>query len=181
MIISAPITPPCTSLQLSFWLARLDSKSCSIMIPAQSTQTPAPSTSKPALKGDPNNLPKLPIPKLEDTCSRYLRALEGLQDEDEHSKTKDVVKEFLSNGEGEYWQKKLVEYNDGVDSYIEEFWCEWRDLPHALILMLPRRRELLVPRRLCGLELGELYFMLRAAVDETDPRDRIPSSSCRTS
>ena len=26
-----------------------------------------------------DELPKLPIPKLEDTCRRYLRALEGLQ------------------------------------------------------------------------------------------------------
>ena len=97
------------------------------MIPAQSSQTPAPPTSKPSLKSDPNQLPKLPIPKLEDTCKRYLRALEGLQDEEEHAKTESVVKEFLSNGEGEYWQKKLVEYDQGVDSYIEEFWCEWRD------------------------------------------------------
>jgi carnitine O-acetyltransferase len=69
-------------------------------------------------------LPKLPLPKLEDTCKRYLRALEALQDEDDHERTKQVVKDFLESGEGAKWQKKLEEYNDGVDSYIEEFWYE---------------------------------------------------------
>jgi carnitine O-acetyltransferase len=68
--------------------------------------------------------PKLPIPTLEDTCRRYVSALEGLQDEAEHAKTKAIVAEFLSSGEGAKWQKKLEEYGEGVDSYIEEFWCE---------------------------------------------------------
>lgn len=72
----------------------------------------------------PAVLPKLPLPKIEDSCKRYLDALEGLQDEDEHKKTKTVVKEFLESGEGAKWQKKLEEYNEGVDSYIEEFWYE---------------------------------------------------------
>ena len=94
------------------------------MVSGQGTHTPAPPTTKPTLKSDPNDLPKLPIPKLEDTCKRYLRALEGLQDEEEHLKTRMVVEDFIKGGEGQYWQKKLEEYNDGVDSYIEEFWCE---------------------------------------------------------
>lgn len=73
----------------------------------------------------PAVLPKLPIPPIEDSCRRYLEALEGLQDEDEHEKTKSIVKEFLESGEAQKWQKKLEEYNEGVDSYIEEFWCEF--------------------------------------------------------
>lgn len=73
-----------------------------------------------------SKLPKLPIPKLEDSCKRYLRALEGLQDPAEHDKTKKVVQEFLTSGEGARWQKRLEEYNEGVESYIEEFWCESR-------------------------------------------------------
>ena len=71
-----------------------------------------------------SQLPKLPIPKLEDTCRRYVRALEGLQTEEEHERTKAVVKDFLSSGDGEKWQKRLQDYDSGVESYIEEFWCE---------------------------------------------------------
>ena len=84
-------------------------------------------------------LPKLPLPKLEDTCKRYLRALEALQDEDEHERTKAVVKEFLESGEGEKWQKKLEEYNNGVDSYIEEFWYEsYLSFQDSVVLSLVR-------------------------------------------
>jgi hypothetical protein len=82
-------------------------------------QPTAPSTKQPTS----TSLPKLPIPPLKDTCTRYLRALEGLQDEDEHTRTKVAVKDFLESGEGERWQKRLEEYDSGVDSYIEEFWC----------------------------------------------------------
>lgn len=70
------------------------------------------------------DLPKLPIPKLEDTCKRYLRCLEPLQDADEHERTKAVVEDFLASGEGAKWQSRLEEYDKSVDSYIEEFWCE---------------------------------------------------------
>ena len=56
-----------------------------------------------------DNLPKLPIPPLEDTCQRYLRALHCLQDEHEHAVTKAAVQEFLQN-DGLRMQEKLKEY-----------------------------------------------------------------------
>jgi len=98
--------------------------------------------------GEQHNLPKLPIPKLEDSCKRYLRALEGLQDPEEHAKTKAIVQDFLTSGEGEKWQNRLIEYNEGVDSYIEEFWCEFyiallRSTDHQTKAICP------TPTRLC--------------------------------
>jgi hypothetical protein len=47
-----------------------------------------------------------------------------LQNADEHARTKEVVAEFLSSGEGDKWQRRLEEYNEGKESYLEEFWCE---------------------------------------------------------
>jgi hypothetical protein len=87
-----------------------------------------------------DKLPKLPIPSLEDTCSRYLRALEALQDEKEHANTKAAVKLFLET-DGPVLQGILEEYakdkarfvplshmsrlfTDCGSSYIEEFWCD---------------------------------------------------------
>ena len=87
-----------------------------------------------------DKLPKLPIPSLEDTCNRYLRALEALQDEKEHVNTKAAVKQFLET-DGPVLHGILEEYakdkarfvflshmpmlftNCGP-SYIEEFWCD---------------------------------------------------------
>lgn len=64
-----------------------------------------------------DKLPKLPVPPLEDTCKRYLRALEALQDPEEYSKTKQVVKEFLEN-EGPEIQKKLKEWAATQDRHV---------------------------------------------------------------
>jgi carnitine O-acetyltransferase len=74
----------------------------------------------PVTKFDPNpkidrtfasqdKLPKLPIPPLEDTCRRYLTALEALQDEREHEQTKRAVNDFLA-GDGPILQKRLQEW-----------------------------------------------------------------------
>ncbi|KAF9043985.1 acyltransferase ChoActase/COT/CPT [Panaeolus papilionaceus] len=70
-----------------------------------------------------DKLPNLPIPSLEDTCKRYLRALEALQDEKEHAATKAAVEEFLAN-DGPKLHQALLEYARNRDSYIEEFWYE---------------------------------------------------------
>lgn len=56
--------------------------------------------------GAPKSLPPLPIPPLEDTRRRYLRALEGLQEPDEHARTEKAVEEFL-NGDGPRIQARL--------------------------------------------------------------------------
>ncbi|KAJ7611809.1 acyltransferase ChoActase/COT/CPT [Roridomyces roridus] len=68
-------------------------------------------------------LPKLPIPPLEDTCRRYLTALKGLQNEAEHKQTEGAVKKFLEE-DGPRIQEELVKWAGSRDSYIEEFWYE---------------------------------------------------------
>ena len=90
-----------------------------------------------------SKLPKLPVPPLEETCKRYLRALEALQTPHEHEETKRAVQEFLEDPEqGPRIQKKLEEWAETkarcvphgtqkafsgltsfiLFSYIEDFW-----------------------------------------------------------
>ena len=61
-------------------------------------------------------LPRLPIPPLEDTCRRYLKALEALQDEKEHELTTAAVKEFLEK-DGPEIQKRLRDWAKDKDRY----------------------------------------------------------------
>ncbi|KAI7902900.1 acyltransferase ChoActase/COT/CPT [Cokeromyces recurvatus] len=68
-------------------------------------------------------LPKLPIPKLEDTATRYLAALKPLQTTEEHEATKRAVAFFLEK-EGPELQSKLTAYATDKSSYIEEFWYD---------------------------------------------------------
>lgn len=70
-----------------------------------------------------DQLPKLPIPPLEDTCARYLKVLEALQTPAEHQRTKSVVERFLKN-EGSSLHDRLRQYASTRASYIEEFWYE---------------------------------------------------------
>ena len=65
-------------------------------------------------------LPKLPIPELDLTIKRYLRALKPLQGDREHAETQQAAEEFLK-GEGVELQEKLKKYATGKTSYIEQF------------------------------------------------------------
>ena len=59
--------------------------------------------------GHHRNLPRLPVPALEDSARKYLRALEGLQDAKEHEATKRAIDDFL-RGDGPRLQQKLLDY-----------------------------------------------------------------------
>ncbi|KZV79022.1 acyltransferase ChoActase/COT/CPT [Exidia glandulosa HHB12029] len=83
----------------------------------------APASNKTATFSLQHKLPRLPVPPLEDTLKRYLRALRALQDDREHEQSKRVVEEFLAE-DGPRVQEMLIEYAKDKDSYIEEFWYE---------------------------------------------------------
>lgn len=61
-----------------------------------------------------DKLPKLPIPPLQDTCKRYLRALEALQDEKDHAVTQAAVQEFLET-DGPKLDELLRDYAQDED------------------------------------------------------------------
>lgn len=70
-------------------------------------------------------IPRLPVPKLQDTCERFLKTIAPLVSPGELEDARSACKEFL-NGEGPELQELLLQYDrseharDG--SYIETFW-----------------------------------------------------------
>lgn len=69
-----------------------------------------------------DKLPKLPLPSLESSCQRYLKALKPLQSAQEHEASEAAVHTFIQ-GEGSILQSRLKEYNDSQENYFEHF-CE---------------------------------------------------------
>lgn len=71
-----------------------------------------------------DQLQKLPIPDLEETCKNYLVALRPLQTEKEYEKTVAAVEKFLKDGSGRYLDSELRKYAETRSSYIEQFWYD---------------------------------------------------------
>lgn len=71
------------------------------------------------------SLPRLPIPKLEDTCQRYLNAQRALLSDDELKKTRGWVEKFR-NGIGQDLHNELItkDKQNKHTSYISEPWSD---------------------------------------------------------
>ncbi|KAL5014600.1 hypothetical protein ScPMuIL_008870 [Solemya velum] len=71
------------------------------------------------------SLPRLPIPKLEDTCERYLRSQEVINSAEEFSQTKAAVQDFLSK-DGPDLHKELVatDKQNKHTSYVSGPWFD---------------------------------------------------------
>ncbi|CAO3699754.1 unnamed protein product [Rhizopus microsporus] len=56
-----------------------------------------------------NNLPKLPVPDLNETLPKYLKSIRPLLSDEEYKRSEQAVKEFLAPGSiGHELQKRLV-------------------------------------------------------------------------
>lgn len=71
------------------------------------------------------SLPKLPIPKLEDTLAKYLRTLQPLLDTKDYERVKKIVADFQANL-GVELQRRLLEHaKTAHNSWLEKWWLEY--------------------------------------------------------
>lgn len=73
------------------------------------------------------SLPRLPIPKLELTCNRFLAAVHPLVDDPaKYEELKKIVERFRTTGDGPHLQKLLIEHDrhNKHTSYISEPWFD---------------------------------------------------------
>ncbi|MGH1419729.1 MAG: choline/carnitine O-acyltransferase [Hyphomicrobiaceae bacterium] len=74
-----------------------------------------------------HELPRIPVPKLSDTASRFLQWCQPLLTEDEYSQTRDSLEQFVRpGGPGEALHNDLLRYNSepGVHSWLDDFWSQ---------------------------------------------------------
>lgn len=71
-------------------------------------------------------LPRLPVPKLEETCAVYLKSLIPLQTPEEHAKTKQIVKDFLNGELSKSLQQRLIDIDRASPTnWLEDnFWLK---------------------------------------------------------
>jgi len=64
-------------------------------------------------------LPKLPIPELSETLSKYLLCIRPIVSNDHYERTRQFVEEFKKlGGTGEQLQKRLLEYAETTDNWV---------------------------------------------------------------
>lgn len=83
-----------------------------------------------ARKGDlfkyQTQLPKLPVPALSETCSKYLRSVEPFLSPSQLASTTAIVEEFSRpGGKGEVLQKRLEQFAEGKDNWLAEYWDDY--------------------------------------------------------
>jgi len=140
------------------------------------------------VKADPNapnmlrfeeNLPKLPVPKLEATASKYLRSVKPLIDDAAFQRTTNIVQEFVQ-GKGQELQKRLEARaaQPGMKNWIAEWWDDYaymsyRDpvvvyVNYAYMLRDDRRRKT-APTRAAALIRGILQFREQLESGKLEP------------
>lgn len=83
-----------------------------------------------AVKGDlfkyQSQLPKLPVPTLGETATKYVRSVEPFLTPAQLSSTAAGVEDFIRpGGQGEVLQKRLEEFAQGKDNWLAEFWDDY--------------------------------------------------------
>ncbi|WP_053957323.1 choline/carnitine O-acyltransferase [Inediibacterium massiliense] len=72
-----------------------------------------------------DNLPKIPIPKLNDTCNRFIEWVQPLLTEEEFLKTKKMVEKFKSkDGDGKKLQEELIRWaeRNNLSNWTAPLW-----------------------------------------------------------
>jgi len=73
------------------------------------------------------SLPRLPVPKLEQTIEKYLLTIHpstGLTTPEEYQRAEELAQDFLKT-DGPFWQKKLLERDQSEpNSWLESWWSE---------------------------------------------------------
>uniref|UniRef100_A0A1A8URY5 Choline O-acetyltransferase n=1 Tax=Nothobranchius furzeri TaxID=105023 RepID=A0A1A8URY5_NOTFU len=110
-------------------------------------------------EGDGDDLPKLPLPNLQDTLDIYLRCVKHLLTKEQFSRTQNIVKQFgVPGGEGELLQRKLVERREKTANWVYDFWLNDMYLNNRLALPVNSSPAMVFPQQNFRLPIDYLRF-----------------------
>ncbi|KAM4719292.1 carnitine O-acetyltransferase [Anableps anableps] len=104
-------------------------------------------------------LPSLPVPPLQQTCERYIAALEPLVEAEELSRTRRLVRQFQeAGGVGERLQRGLEERARGAENWLSQWWVQVAYLDYRMPVVVHSSPGLVLPRMDFRDQQGQMRF-----------------------
>nr|XP_019961883.1 PREDICTED: carnitine O-acetyltransferase-like isoform X1 [Paralichthys olivaceus] len=123
-------------------------------------------------------LPHLPVPPLQQTCERYLAALEPIVEEDELKRTKELVQEFQkAGGVGERLQRGLEKRAHHTENWLSEWWVQLAYLEYRLPVVVHSSPGLVLPRMNFSDKQGQIRFAAKLIAGVLDFKTMIDNET----
>ncbi|PWA25535.1 hypothetical protein CCH79_00020787, partial [Gambusia affinis] len=104
-------------------------------------------------------LPSLPVPPLQQTCERYITALEPIVEAEELSRTRRLVQQFQeAGGVGERLQRGLEKRGRDTENWLSQWWVQVAYLEYRLPVVVHSSPGLVLPRMDFRDKQGQIRF-----------------------
>lgn len=95
---------------------------------------------------NPENLPHLPLPKLEDTADKYLRTVQPLLSEEKFEKTRRIVEDFVT-GKGLHLHNLLQKKAEKNENWLSDWWLKYAYLSYRSPVVIHSNPGLYLPTK----------------------------------
>lgn len=125
-----------------------------------------------------SGLPGLPVPPLQQTCERYIRALEPIVEVDELRHTKTLLEDFQKpGGVGERLQRSLERRADRTENWLSEWWVQVAYLDYRLPVVVHSSPGLVLPRMNFSDKQGQIRFAAKLIAGVLDFKTMIDNET----
>nr|XP_040053614.1 carnitine O-acetyltransferase isoform X2 [Gasterosteus aculeatus aculeatus] len=123
-------------------------------------------------------LPSLPVPPLQQTCERYVSALEPIVEVDELKHTKELVDEFQkAGGVGERLQRGLEKRAEKTENWLSEWWVQVAYFDYRLPVVIHSSPGLVLPRMNFSDKQGQIRFAAKLIAGVLDFKTMIDNET----
>lgn len=123
-------------------------------------------------------LPSLPVPPLQQTCERYMAALEPIVEAEELSRTRRLLQEFQeAGGVGERLQRSLERRASATENWLSQWWVQVAYLDYRMPVVVHSSPGLVLPRMNFRDKEGQIRFASRLIAGVLDFKTMIDNET----
>uniref|UniRef100_A0A665TYC3 Carnitine O-acetyltransferase-like n=1 Tax=Echeneis naucrates TaxID=173247 RepID=A0A665TYC3_ECHNA len=123
-------------------------------------------------------LPQLPVPPLQQTCERYIMALEPIVEVDELKYTKELVEDFQkAGGVGERLQRGLEKRACNTENWLSEWWVRLAYLEYRMPVVVHSSPGLVLPHMNFSDKQGQIRFAAKLIAGVLDFKTMIDNET----